>query len=268
MSDRELIEGAYADLELLPGAHEAVHRTIAALDRGEVRVAERTDAGWVVNEWVKEAISLYFRITEVETVGVGPFEYHDQIPTKSGLAEQGIRVVPPGIVRYGAFCEPGVVVMPGYVNIGAHVGSGTMVDTWATVGSCAQIGRNVHLSGGVGIGGVLEPPGARPVIIEDGAFIGSRSIVVEGVLVEHGAVLGANTTISASIPIIDVTGEEPVEIRGRVPANAVVVPGSRARTFPAGEYNLITPLLIGYRTASTDEKTSLNEALRVFEVQV
>lgn len=268
MPDRDLIEAAYTDLDLLPTATDAVHRTIAALDRGEIRVAEKGPSGWVVNEWVKEAISLYFRITEVETVGVGPFEYHDKIPTKTGLAQQGIRVVPPGMVRYGAFCEPGVVVMPGYVNIGAYVGSGTMVDTWATVGSCAQIGRDVHLSGGVGIGGVLEPPGARPVIIEDGAFIGSRSIVVEGVVIEEGAVLGANTSISASIPIIDVTGEEPREIRGRVPANAIVVPGSRARQFPAGEYSLATPLLIGYRTESTDEKTSLNDALRVFEVQI
>lgn len=266
--DRELIEAAYADLARLAEAKDAVLRAIAALDRGEIRVAGPSDDGWTVNEWVKEAILLYFRITEVRTIGVGPFEYHDKIPTKTGLAEQGIRVVPPGTVRYGAFCEPGVVVMPGYVNIGAYVGSGTMVDTWATVGSCAQIGRNVHLSGGVGIGGVLEPPGARPVIIEDGAFIGSRSIVVEGVLVEHGAVLGANTTISASIPIIDVTGDHPVEIRGRVPANAIIVPGARSKEFPAGAYDLATPLLIGYRSEKTDEKTSLNEALRTFEVQV
>lgn len=268
MTDREIIEAAYADLDRLGEAREAVLRTIAALDRGELRVAAPTTTGWVVNTWVKEAILLYFRLTEVVTIGVGPFEYHDKIPTKTGLAAQGIRVVPPGTVRYGAFCEPGVVIMPGYVNIGAYVGSGTMVDTWATVGSCAQIGRNVHLSGGVGIGGVLEPPGARPVIIEDGAFIGSRSIVVEGVIVEHGAVLGANTTISASIPIIDVTGSEPVEIRGRVPANAIIVPGARAKQFPAGTYDLATPLLIGYRSESTDEKTSLNDALRTFEVQV
>lgn len=266
--DRTLIEAAYGDLSLLGDAAAAVARTIERLDRGEVRVAEPSAEGWAVNAWVKEAIILYFRISEVVTMGAGPFEYHDKIPTKRGLAEQGIRVVPPGTIRFGAFCEPGVVVMPGYINIGAHVGAGTMVDTWATVGSCAQIGRNVHLSGGVGIGGVLEPPGARPVIIEDGAFIGSRSIVVEGVIVEHGAVLGANTTISASIPIIDVTGDEPVEIRGRVPANAVVVPGARARRFPAGDYHLQTPLLIGYRTEATDEKTSLNEALRTFEVQV
>ena len=268
MTDRELIEAAYADLDLLPEAAEPIHRTIAALDGGALRVAEKQGGEWVVNVWVKEAIMLYFRITEVRTMGAGPFEYHDKIPTKTGLHEAGIRVVPPGTVRYGAFCEPGVVVMPGYINIGAYVGSGTMIDTWATVGSCAQIGRDVHLSGGVGIGGVLEPPGARPVIIEDGAFIGSRSIVVEGVVVEEGAVLGANTTLSASIPIIDVTGDEPVEIRGRVPANAVVVPGTRPKQFPAGTYHLQAPLLIGYRSETTDRKTSLNDALRTFAVDV
>jgi len=266
--DRATVEAAFADLDLLAGAADGVERTIAALDRGEVRVAEKIDGEWIVNAWVKEAILLYFRLTTTETMQAGPFEYHDKIPTKKDLSGQGIRVVPPGTVRYGAFCEPGVIVMPGYVNIGAFVGSGTMVDTWATVGSCAQIGRNVHLSGGVGIGGVLEPPGARPVIVEDGAFIGSRSIVVEGVVVEEGAVLGANTTISASIPIIDVTGGEPIEIRGRVPANAVVVPGTRVKEFPAGEYALQTPLLIGYRTESTDARTSLNDALRTFGVQV
>lgn len=268
MTDRQLIEAAFADLTLLSEATDAIHRTVALLDSGELRVAEKIDDDWVVHVWVKEAIMLYFRITEVRTMGAGPFEYHDKIPTKRGLHEAGIRVVPPGTVRYGAFCEPGVVVMPGYVNIGAYVGSGTMVDTWATVGSCAQIGRDVHLSGGVGIGGVLEPAGARPVIIEDGAFIGSRSIVVEGVVVETGAVLGANTTLSASIPIIDVTGDEPVEIRGRVPANAVIVPGARAKEFPAGTYHLQAPLLIGYRSEETDKKTSLNDALRTFAVEI
>jgi 2,3,4,5-tetrahydropyridine-2-carboxylate N-succinyltransferase len=268
MADAELITAAYEDLDRLSQAEAAVLRTIEALDAGEVRVAEKRGDEWLVNEWVKAAIVLYFRITELETLSAGPFEYHDKIPTKTGLAEAGIRVVPPGTVRYGAYCEPGVIVMPGYVNIGAHVGSGTMVDTWATVGSCAQIGRDVHLSGGVGIGGVLEPPGARPVIIEDGAFIGSRSIVVEGVLVEQGAVLGANTMLSASVPIIDVTGDEPVEIRGRVPANAVIVPGARSKEFPAGWYQLQTPLLIGYRSDATDSKTSLNDALRTFEVEV
>jgi len=268
MPNQELIDAAYnGDVEL-NAAVDAVSATIAELDRGEIRVADKRDGEWVVNQWVKRAILLYFRITEITTVGVGPFEYHDKIPTKTGLKEAGIRVVPPGVVRYGAFCEPGVVVMPGYVNIGAYVGSGTMVDTWATVGSCAQIGRDVHLSGGVGIGGVLEPPGARPVIIEDGAFIGSRSIVVEGALIETGAVLGANTTITASTPIIDVTGPEPVETRGRVPANSVVIPGTRPKDFPAGSYNLQCALIIGKRTESTDKKTSLNDALRTFEVQV
>ena len=267
-NDRDVIRAAYADLDLLDDAAQAVMQTIAALDRGDVRVAEKVDGEWQVNVWVKEAIMLYFRIARLETTTSGPFEYHDKIPTKKNLAEAGIRVVPPGTVRYGAFCEPGVVIMPGYVNIGAHVGSGTMVDTWATVGSCAQVGRGVHLSGGVGIGGVLEPPGARPVIIEDGAFIGSRSIVVEGTVVEEGAVLGANTTITSSTPIIDVTGSEPVEHRGRVPARSIVVPGTRPKEFASGSYDLQCALIIGRRSESTDRKTSLNEALRVFEVQV
>ncbi len=268
MSDRAAIEAAFADLERLDEAADAVAHTIAALDTGRLRVAEKVDGEWVVNVWVKEAIMLYFRLSGLETTHAGPFEYHDKIPTKQALADQGIRVVPPGTVRYGAFCEPGVVIMPGYVNIGAYVGSGTMVDTWATVGSCAQIGTDVHLSGGVGIGGVLEPPGALPVIIEDGAFIGSRSIVVEGVVIEAGAVLGANTTVTSSTPIIDVTGPEPVETRGRVPANAVVVPGTRPKAFPAGTYDLQCALIIGSRSESTDRKTSLNDALRTFEVPV
>ncbi len=267
-SDREVIRAAYADLSLLDGAVGAIERTIELLDRGEVRVAEKTEGEWQVNLWVKEAIMLYFRIAPLETTHSGPFEYHDKIPTKKNLAEAGIRVVPPGTVRYGAFCEPGVVVMPGYINIGAYVGSGTMVDTWATVGSCAQIGSDVHLSGGVGIGGVLEPPGARPVIIEDGAFIGSRSIVVEGTIIEEAAVLGANTTITSSTPIIDITGDEPVEYRGRVPAGSIVVPGTRPKQFPSGSYDLQCALIIGRRSSSTDRKTSLNEALRVFEVPV
>jgi 2,3,4,5-tetrahydropyridine-2,6-dicarboxylate N-succinyltransferase len=271
MTDRDTIEAAYEGRIEIADALDAVERTIAALDRGEVRVASKDssgDRGWEVHAWVKEAIILYFRLSGLTTTTAGPFEYHDKIPTKTDLAGQGIRVVPPGTVRYGAFCEPGVIVMPGYVNIGAYVGAGTMVDTWATVGSCAQIGRNVHLSGGVGIGGVLEPPGARPVIIEDGAFIGSRSIIVEGALIEHGAVIGANTTITASTPIIDVTGPEPVETRGVVPANSVVVPGTRSKDFPAGAYQLQCALIIGQRTESTDSKTSLNDALRTFEVQV
>ena len=268
MSDREVIEAAYEDLSLLEHAGEAVQRTVAALDRGEVRVAEKVAGEWVVNQWVKEAIMLYFRMQPLLTTTTGPFEYHDKIATKRDLAGAGVRVVPPGTVRYGAYLEPGVVVMPGYVNIGAWVGSGTMIDTWATVGSCAQIGRNVHLSGGVGIGGVLEPPGARPVIIENGAFIGSRCVVVEGVVVEEGAVLGANVVLSSSIPVIDVTGPEPVEYRGRVPARSVVIPGMRSKTFPAGTYQLPAALIIGRRSGSTDDKTSLNDALRTFEVQV
>ena len=268
MSDRDLIEAAYADLSLLGKATDAIERSIALLDSGQVRVAEKRAGTWEVNGWVKEAIILYFRITELHTMKAGEFEYHDKIPAKSGLHKSGIRVVPPGTVRYGAYCEPGVVVMPGYVNIGAYVGAGTMVDTWATVGSCAQVGRNVHLSGGVGIGGVLEPPNARPVIIEDDAFIGSRSIITEGALVEEGAVLGANTTITATTPIIDVTGSEPVDHRGRVPARSVVVPGTRPRSFAAGTVQLQCAYIIGKRSGSTNDRTSLNEALRTFEVTI
>lgn len=268
MTQQETIRSAFAGDTSLEDAAEAVEAVIASLDRGETRVAEKVDGEWVVNEWAKEAILLYFRLRSMETVRSGGYEYHDKIPLKSGLAGQGVRVVPPGTVRYGAHCEPGVIVMPGYVNIGAYVGSGTMVDTWATVGSCAQIGRDVHLSGGVGIGGVLEPPNARPVIIEDGAFIGSRSIVVEGTIVEEGAVLGANTVITASTPIIDVTGPEPVEFRGRVPAGSVVVPGTRPKQFPAGEYHLTCALIIGRRTEKTDEKTALNRYLRDLGVQL
>jgi 2,3,4,5-tetrahydropyridine-2-carboxylate N-succinyltransferase len=267
-ADHSAIRSAFAGDTEPEAARDEVEQAIAALDRGEVRVAEKVGDDWVVNEWVKEAILLYFRLRQMETIEVGPYEYHDKIPLKTGLAEQGIRVVPPGTVRYGAFCEPGVIVMPGYVNIGARVGSGTMVDTWATVGSCAQVGRDVHISGGVGLGGVLEPPGARPVIIEDGAFIGSRSIVVEGTIVEERAVLGANTVLTASTPIIDVTGPEPVEYRRRVPAGSVVVPGTRPKEFPSGTYDLTCALIIGKRTATTDEKTSLNEFLRDLDVQL
>lgn len=268
MPGRDLIDRAYDDLDLLPKASGAVGETIAALDRGEIRVAERVGGEWVVNEWIKRAIFLYFRLAPLETTQAGPFEYHDKIPTKKGLAEAGVRLVPPGTIRYGAFCEPGVVVMPGYVNIGARVGAGTMVDTWATVGSCAQIGRNVHLSGGVGIGGVLEPPAARPVIVEDGAFVGSRCILVEGVVVEEGAVLGANTVVTSSTKIIDVSGPEPIEHTGRIPARSVVIPGTRPKDFPAGTYQLPAALIIGRRSERTDHKTSLNDALRVFEVPV
>lgn len=267
---REQIEAAFEDRKLLEDEEhrQAVFDTIAALDRGELRVAEQKNGGWESNAWVMKAINLYFGVAEMETIEAGPFEYYDKIPTKKSLAEAGVRVVPPGTVRYGAYVEPGVVVMPGYVNIGAYVGSGTMVDTWATVGSGAQIGRNVHLAGGVGIGGVLEPPGAMPVVIEDGAFVGSRAIVVEGVRVEREAVLGANVVLTGSTQIIDVTGPEEVVYKGRVPARSVVVAGTRTKEFPAGSYQLQTALIIGERRESTDQKTSLNEALREFGVSV
>jgi len=267
---REQIEAAFDNRELLKQDEyrTAVFDTIAALDSGELRVAEKNSGEWESNAWVMKAINLYFGVAEMETIESGPFEYHDKIPTKKNLADAGVRVVPPGTVRYGAFVEPGVVVMPGYVNIGAHVGSGTMVDTWATVGSGAQIGKNVHLAGGVGIGGVLEPPGAMPVVIEDGAFVGSRAIVVEGVRVEEEAVLGANVVLTGSTQIIDVTGEEEIIHKGRVPARSVVVAGTRTKQFPAGYYQLQTALIIGQRRASTDQKTSLNDALREFGVSV
>ncbi|MDQ3832260.1 MAG: 2,3,4,5-tetrahydropyridine-2,6-dicarboxylate N-succinyltransferase [Actinomycetota bacterium] len=267
---REQIEAAFEDRVLLEKEEyrQAVHDAVIALDSGKLRVAEKVDGKWCSNAWVMKAISLYFTVAEMRTIQSGPFEYHDKIPTKKNLAAAGVRVVPPGTVRYGAFVEPGVVVMPGYVNIGAWVGSGTMVDTWATVGSGAQIGRNVHIAGGVGIGGVLEPPGAMPVIIEDGAFIGSRAIVVEGMHIEGEAVLGANVVLTASTQIIDVTGPEEVVYRGRVPARSVVVAGTRTREFPAGSYQLQTALIIGRRRESTDQKTSLNEALRQFGVSV
>ena len=240
--------------------------TIAALDRGEVRVAEPDDGDWRVNSEVQEAILDYFRSRQMEPREVGPFEYHDKIPLKSGYEQLGVRVVPPAVARYGAYLSRGVILMPSYVNIGAWVGPNTMVDTWATVGSGAQIGADVHLAGGVGIGGVLEPPGARPVIIEDGAFLGSRCIVVEGVRIGAGAVLAPNVTLTASVPIIDVTGPEPVEHRGVVPPRAVVVPGTRPKEFPAGTYNLACALIIGHRSESTDLKTSLNDALREYGI--
>ena len=251
-------------------ARAAVTETLELLDKGHVRVAEQDEetGEWVVNTWTKQAILLMFRQAEMRTTEVGPFEFHDKVALKTDYASQGVRVVPPGTARHGAHLERGVVLMPGYVNIGAYVGAGTMVDTWATVGSCAQVGRNVHLSGGVGIGGVLEPAGATPVIIEDDCFIGSRSIIVEGVHVGAGAVIGANTVLTKSTPIIDVTGDEPVEVRGRVPAGAVVIPGTRPKEFPAGTYELPAALIIGARTASTNAKTSLNDTLREFAVQV
>jgi 2,3,4,5-tetrahydropyridine-2,6-dicarboxylate N-succinyltransferase len=243
-----------------------VEATIAALDRGEARVAEPDGDDWRVNADVQAAILDYFRSRQMEPREVGPFEYHDKIPLKTGYDELGVRVVPPATVRYGAFVSRGVVLMPSYVNIGAWVGPNTMVDTWATVGSGAQIGADVHLAGGVGIGGVLEPPGARPVIVEDGAFLGSRCIVVEGVRIGTQAVLAPNVTLTASVPIIDVTGPEPIEHRGYVPPHSIVVPGTRPKEFPAGTYHLSCALIIGRRTESTDLKTSLNDALREYGI--
>jgi len=267
---KPLIDAAFDDRALLTDARhrDAVEAAIEALDRGELRTAEKLDGEWQSHAWVMRAILLYFQVRSLEVHEVGPFEFHDKIPLKRGLDGARVRVVPPGTVRRGAFLEPGCVVMPSYVNIGARVGSGTMVDTWATVGSCAQVGKDCHLSGGVGIGGVLEPPGARPVILEDGCFVGSRAIVVEGVLVEREAVLGAGVVLTSSTPIVDVTGPEPVEFRGRVPARSVVIPGSRPKRFPAGDYGVPCALIIGKRSESTDRKTSLNGALRDFGVPV
>lgn len=264
------IESAYDDRSLLEQAHYriAVEETIALLDQGKLRVADQSDGDWKVNDWVKKAINLYFTITKSEPIEVGPFEFFDKIPLKKNFEEAGVRVVPHAIARYGSFLEAGTIMMPSYVNIGAYVGSGTMVDTWATVGSCAQIGRNVHLSGGVGIGGVLEPPQAAPTIIENDAFIGSRSIVVEGVRVCKEAVLGANVVLTQSTRIIDVTGEEPVTYKGIVPERSVVIPGSYTKKFPAGEFNVACALIIGQRKESTDKKTSLNSALRDHNVAV
>jgi 2,3,4,5-tetrahydropyridine-2-carboxylate N-succinyltransferase len=243
-----------------------VEATIAALDRGEVRIAEKLDGEWVVNEEAKQAVLDYFRLRQMEPIDVGPFEYLDKIPLKSNYAELGVRVVPPAVARYGSFLSRGVVMMPSYVNIGAWVGPRTMIDTWATVGSCAQVGADVHLAGGVGIGGVLEPVNARPVIVEDGAFIGSRCAVTEGVVVAERAVLAPLVSLTASVPIIDVTGPEPVEHRGYVPPYSVVVPGTRPKEFPAGTYHLNCALIIGRRSEATDLKTSLNDALREFGI--
>jgi 2,3,4,5-tetrahydropyridine-2-carboxylate N-succinyltransferase len=246
----------------------AIREVIALLDAGTLRVAEPIDNGWQVNEWVKKAVVMYFPIQKMETWEAGIFEYHDKMLLKTGYAEKGIRVVPPATARYGAYISKGVILMPSYVNIGAYVDEGTMVDTWATVGSCAQIGKDVHLSGGVGIGGVLEPLQAAPVIIEDGAFIGSRCIVVEGVHVGKEAVLGANVCLTASTKIIDVTGSEPIEYKGFVPARSVVIPGSYTKSFAAGDYQVPCALIIGSRKPSTDLKTSLNNALREYDVAV
>ncbi|MCB0669175.1 MAG: 2,3,4,5-tetrahydropyridine-2,6-dicarboxylate N-succinyltransferase [Saprospiraceae bacterium] len=249
-------------------SHVAIRNVIELLDKGEVRVAEPSNDGWSVNQWVKKAVVLYFPIQQMETFEVGPFEFHDKIPLKRGYSGLGVRIVPHAIARYGAFLEKGVIMMPSYVNIGAWVGSGSMVDTWATVGSCAQIGRNVHLSGGVGIGGVLEPLQASPTIIEDNCFIGSRCIVVEGVRVEAESVLGANVVLTQSTRIIDVTGDEPVTHRGVVPARSVVIPGTYTKKFPAGDYQVACALIIGKRKESTDKKVSLNEVLRDYNVAV
>lgn len=265
-----IIAKAWENRDLLKETEtiNSIREVISLLDEGKLRVAEPSENGWQVNEWVKKAVVLYFPIQKMETLEAGIFEYHDKIPLKRGYKEKGIRVVPNAVARHGAYISSGVILMPSYVNIGAYVDEGTMVDTWATVGSCAQIGKNVHLSGGVGIGGVLEPLQAAPVIIEDNAFLGSRSIVVEGVKVEKEAVLGANVVLTASTKIIDVTGEKPLEMKGIVPARSVVIPGSYTKKFPAGEYNVPCALIIGTRKESTNKKTSLNDALREYNVAI
>ncbi|MCB9306662.1 MAG: 2,3,4,5-tetrahydropyridine-2,6-dicarboxylate N-succinyltransferase [Lewinellaceae bacterium] len=266
---KKTIESAWDDRSQLQSeaVRQVVREVIALLDSGVIRVAEPAgDGAWVTYEWIKKAVLMYFPIQEMSTIEVGPFEFHDKIPLKTGFAAKGVRVVPQALARHGSFIEKGAILMPSYVNIGAWVGAGTMVDTWATVGSCAQIGRNVHLAGGVGIGGVLEPPQATPTIIEDECFIGSRCIVVEGVHVERESVLGANVVLTQSTHIIDVTGDEPVIRKGRVPARSVVIPGTYTRRFPAGEYQVACALIIGQRKESTDKKVSLNDALRDYQV--
>ncbi|MDR2223175.1 MAG: 2,3,4,5-tetrahydropyridine-2,6-dicarboxylate N-succinyltransferase [Flavobacteriaceae bacterium] len=267
---QEIIEKAWENRSLLQNqeTQDAIREVVELVDAGKLRVAEPQETSWQINEWVKKAIVMYFPIQKMETFEVGIFEYHDKMPLKKNYAEKGIRIVPNAVARHGAYISSGVILMPSYVNIGAYVDEGTMVDTWATVGSCAQIGKNVHLSGGVGIGGVLEPLQAAPVIIEDNAFIGSRCIVVEGVRVGKEAVLGANVVLTASTKIIDVTGETPIEIKGYVPERSVVIPGSYTKKFPAGEYQVPCALIIGTRKPSTDLKTSLNDALREYNVAV
>jgi 2,3,4,5-tetrahydropyridine-2,6-dicarboxylate N-succinyltransferase len=267
---QQLIEAAWEDREMLKDikVQNVIREVIELLDKGKLRVAQPSEEGWQVNEWVKKAVIMYFPIQKMVVTKTGPFEFHDKMDLKTGYEQLGVRVVPHAIARFGAFLAKGVIMMPSYVNIGAYVDSGTMVDTWATVGSCAQIGKDVHLSGGVGIGGVLEPVQAAPVIIEDGCFIGSRCIVVEGVRVEREAVLGANVVITKSTKIIDVTGNEPKEYKGIVPARSVVIPGSYTKHFPAGEYQVPCALIIGQRKESTDLKTSLNNALREYDVAV
>lgn len=269
-SIQNIIEESWLDRSKLQEQEvkDAIRSVVKDLDSGILRVAEYDNGEWKVKDWVKKAISMYFPIQKMETIEVGPFEFHDKIPLKSGYAAQGVRVVPHAIVRYGAFIESGAILMPSYVNIGAFVGGGTMVDTWATVGSCAQIGKNVHLSGGVGIGGVLEPPQATPTIIEDDCFIGSRCIVVEGVIVKKEAVLGANVVLTQSTHIIDVTGEKPITYKGYIPERSVVIPGSYTKKFAAGEYQVNCALIIGQRKPSTDTKVSLNDALREYNVAV
>ena len=267
---KELIAEVWSNRELLKSATyvDAIRAVIEEVDKGRLRVAEPTDNGWQVNEWVKQAILLYFVIQPMKTMDMAPFEFHDKMELKKNFSSLGVRAVPGAVARYGAYIAKNVILLPGFVNIGAYVDEGTMVDTWATVGSCAQIGKGVHLSGGVGIGGVLEPLQASPVIIEDGCFIGSRCIVVEGVHVEKEAVLGANVVLTQSTKIIDVSGPEPIEYKGRVPARSVVIPGSYQKKFPAGEYSVSCALIIGQRKASTDLKTSLNDVLRDFNVSV
>jgi 2,3,4,5-tetrahydropyridine-2-carboxylate N-succinyltransferase len=267
---RKIIEAAWENKELLKeeATQKIIREVVSLLDNGKLRVAEPIEGSWQVNEWVKKAVVMYFPIQKMETYEVGIFEYHDKIPLKKGYKEKGIRVVPHAVARHGSYISKGTILMPSYVNIGAFVDEGTMVDTWATVGSCAQIGKNVHLSGGVGIGGVLEPLQAAPVIIEDNVFVGSRCIVVEGVHVEEEAVLGANVVLTASTKIIDVTGDKPVEMKGRVPARSVVIPGSYKKQFPAGEFNVPCAMIIGQRKESTNKKTSLNDALRDNDVAV
>ncbi len=267
---KDLILDAWENRSLLkdPKVQAAIRGIIEQLDKGNLRIAEPEGDDWIVHEWIKKAVVMYFPIQKMETIEVGPFEFHDKIPLKKKFAKQGVRVVPHAIARYGAYIEEGAILMPSYVNIGAHVGSGTMVDTWATVGSCAQVGKNVHLSGGVGLGGVLEPLQATPTIIEDNCFIGSRCIIVEGVRVRKEAVIGAGVSLTKSTHIIDVTGEEAITIKGEVPERSVVIPGSYQKSFPAGSFNVNCALIIGKRKPSTDKKVSLNDALREYDVAV
>ena len=267
---REIIESAWNNRDLLEESEtqETIRSVIEQLDQGKIRVAEPFENGWRVNEWIKKAVVLYFPIQKMKTHKAGPLEFHDKIPLKSGYKEKGIRVVPHALSRHGSYISKGVIMMPSFVNIGAYVDEGTMVDTWATVGSCAQIGKNVHLSGGVGIGGVLEPLQAAPVIVEDNAFLGSRSIVVEGVRIEEEAVLGANVVLTSSTKIIDITGDKPKELKGVVPKSSVVIPGSYTKEFPAGNYQVPCALIIGKRKESTNKKTSLNDALRTHDIAV